>query len=205
MVAHLPFFWCCASPLQDTHLHSFAGVHCVYSLYQCVYILHQTVKCLLQPFPCFSTASVSIAYPRVSIAYSRISIVFTQRMCLLRTFECLLLTLVVLLLLHSDRVYSLHQSVDCLLQSFYSFYIASVPIAYTSVSIAYTRVYCLLQSFYCFYIASVSIACTRVSGVYSSLSIAFTLRVCLQLTLDYHMLHSIIAYYTMLYKRYHTV
>ena len=45
---------------------------------------------------------------------------------------------------------------------------------------------------------SVSISYTRVLSAYSSLSIAFTLRVYLQITLDYHMLHGIIAYYAML-------
>ena len=146
MVAHLPFFWCCASPLQDTHLHSFDGVHCVYSLYQCVYILHQSVyslhqsllltlvfllllhsECvyslpqsvyrLLPYFYCFYAANVSIAYIRASIAYSGRSTAFTQRLCLQLTLKCRLLTLVFLLLLHSECAYSLHQCVYSLHQS----------------------------------------------------------------------------------------
>ena len=128
----------------------------------CVYSLHYSVGCLPQSFYCLYTASVSIpytgvliAYIKVSIAYHCISVAFTSRVCLQLTIECRVLALVFLLLLHSECVYSLHQSVQCLLWSFCCICIASVSIAYLTVFIAYSNHY-----------------------------IAFTSRVCLQLILE---------------------
>ena len=85
-----------------------------------------------------------------------------HRLCLQSTLQCRLVTLILLLCLHSECVYTLH---------------------WCAYSLHY-GVYCLSLYFCCFYIASVSIAYNRVSSAGPSLSIAFTQRVCLQLTLE---------------------
>ena len=136
MVTHLPFSWCGGSfgqlppqqeciRKQDRLLQSFCCPH--------IYSLHQGVYC--QP-----TIICSISQSRVR----QLMVAHLPSLGVVPPFGQL-----------SECVYSLHQSVQC-----------------------------LQQSFYCFYTASVSTAYTRVFIAYSILSIAFTQRVCLQLTLE---------------------
>ena len=126
---------------QDVAIACTRVVYCLAQSFLCFYIagcvcsLHQSLYCLSQSFYCFYIASALIPYTgllQLTVKHRWLPVVFLllqhSRMCLQLTLECLVLTLVFLLPLHSECIYSCRQSVYCLLQSFYCFYIASVSI-----------------------------------------------------------------------------
>ena len=112
----------------------------------------------------------------------------------------------------SECVYSLHQNVQCLQQSFYCFYTASVSTAYTKVFIAYSRLSiaftqrvglqltleCLLLTLVFLLLLHGGCVYGLHQSVYCLLSTALTQRVCIQLTLgclysaDYEMQHKLV-------------